>query len=130
LTTRFFFEGPVIMRRVPQQQPNSRVRRQRDVLAFSRLALLLFCGVVLTCGFVFAAKQHFAAVRYGYENEQLRQERQRLTEERKRLLLEKEQASAPAKLEPAARRLGLKPATSAQIGTAILGSATAPAASK
>jgi cell division protein FtsL len=116
------------MRRVPQMQSNSRVRRQRDVLAFSRLALLLFCGVVLTCGFVFAAKQHFAAVNYGYENENLRRERQRLMEERKRLMLEKEQASAPAKLEPAARRLGLKPATSAQIGSAILGSATAQAA--
>ena len=117
------------MRRVPQLQRNSRVRRQRDVVVFSRLALLLFCGVVLTCGFVFAAKQHFAAVHYGYENESLRRERQRLMEERKRLLLEKEQASAPAKLEPAARRLGLKPATSAQIGS-ILGTATAPTATK
>jgi cell division protein FtsL len=106
------------MKRVPQLQRNSRVRRQRDVVVFSRLALLLFCGVVLACGFVFAAKQHFAAVQYGYDNENLRRERQRLTEERRRLLLEKEQASSPAKLEPAARRLGLKPASSGQIGSA------------
>jgi cell division protein FtsL len=81
------------------------------------LVLLLFCGVVLTCGFVFAAKQHFAAVKYGYQNEDLRQERQRLVEERRRLLLEKEQASSPARLEPAARKLGLRPATSGQIGS-------------
>ena len=106
------------MNRMPQVQRNSRVRRQRDVVVFSRLALLLFCGVVLACGFVFAAKQHFAAVQYGYENENLRRERQRLVEERRRLLLEKDQASSPAKLEPAARRLGLKPATSGQIGSA------------
>jgi len=79
--------------------------------------LLLFCGVVLACGFVLAAKQHFAAVQYGYQNESLRHERQKLQEERRRLLLEKEQASSPARLEPAARQLGLKPATSGQIGS-------------
>ena len=112
------------MKRVRQSQRNSRVRRQRDTVVFSRLALLLFCGVVLTCGFVFAAKQHFAAVQFGYENENLRLERQRLVEEGRRLLLEKEQASSPAKLEPAARRLGLKPATSGQIGSATVTSVT------
>jgi cell division protein FtsL len=105
------------MKRVLQTQPNSRVRRERDVVALPRLVLLLFCGVVLTCGFVFAAKQHFAAVQYGYQNEDLRQERQRLMEERRRLLLEKEQVSSPARLEPAARKLGLKPATSGQVGS-------------
>jgi hypothetical protein len=47
-----------------------------------------------------------------------------LVEERRRLLLEKEQASSPAKLEPAARRLGLKPATSGQIGSATVTSVT------
>jgi cell division protein FtsL len=104
------------MNRVPQIQLNVRVRRQRDVAALSRLVLLLFCGVVLACGFVLAAKQHFAAVNYGYQNETLRNERQKLQEERRRLLLEKEQASSPARLEPAARQLGLKPATSGQIG--------------
>jgi cell division protein FtsL len=105
------------MNRVPQIQLNVRVRRQRDVAALSRLVLLLFCGVVLACGFVLAAKQHFAAVQYGYQNESLRHERQKLQEERRRLLLEKEQASSPARLEPAARQLGLKPATSGQIGS-------------
>jgi len=97
-------------------QPNSRVRRQRDVLAHSRLTLLLFSGVVLASGFVFAAKQHFAAVQYGYQNESLRHEKQQLLEEQRRLILEKERVSSPARLEPAARQLGLKPATSRQIG--------------
>lgn len=105
------------MNRIQQTQRNSRVRRQRDVPALSRLTLLLFCGVVLACGFVFAAKQQFAAVQYGYQNENLRREKQQLLEERHRLLLEKERASSPARLEPAARQLGLKPATSGQIGS-------------
>jgi cell division protein FtsL len=109
------------MNRLPQAQRNSRVRRQRDVHALSRLTLLLFCGVLLACGFVFAAKQHFAAVQYGYQNENLRREKQKLLEDRHRLLLEKERASSPARLEPAARQLGLKPATSGQIGSRIPG---------
>jgi hypothetical protein len=37
-------------------------------------------------------------------------------EETDRLNLEREPANAPDKLEPAARRLGLKPATPGQIG--------------
>lgn len=103
------------MNRFPEQQRNTRIRRSRDVTALSRLALLLFCGLVLAGGFVFAAQQHFAAVQYGYESESLRNERKRLIEDNQRLSLEKETASAPARLEPAARDLGLQPATAGQI---------------
>ncbi|HKY29799.1 MAG TPA: cell division protein FtsL [Pyrinomonadaceae bacterium] len=105
------------MRRLPMEQRNARVRRERDFRALKRLALLLFCGLVLAIGFVFAARQHFAAVRYGYDSENLRTERQRLWAENQRLLLEKEQASAPARLESEARRLGLKPIEPGQVGT-------------
>lgn len=103
------------MKRFPEHQRNASIRRSRDVTALSRLALLLFCGLVLTGGFVFAAKQHFAAVQYGYETESLRHDRRQLIEEQQHLSLEKEKLSAPAKLGPAARRLGLRPATPAQI---------------
>ncbi len=105
------------MKRFPEQQPNARVRRTRDVTALSRLSLLLFCGFVLAGGFVFAAKQHFAAVQYGYQNESLRSERKKLVEEQQLLALEKEQAIKPERLEAAARRLGLKPATPGQIAS-------------
>src|ERR1051325_7376690 len=104
------------MKRFPEHQLNAKIRRTRDVSALSRLALLLFCGLVLAGGFVFAAKQHFAAVQYGYQNESLRNERKRLQEENARLSLETERAIAPDKLEPVARRLGLKPARPWQIG--------------
>jgi cell division protein FtsL len=103
------------MDRYPQQQQNSRIRRTRDVTALSRLALLLFCGFVLAGGFVFAAKQHFAAVQLGYESESLRNERKKLIEDNQRLILEKETMSSPSRLEPAARQLGLRPATAGQI---------------
>ena len=105
------------MKRFPEQQRNARVRRSRDVSALSRLALLLFCGLVLAAGFVFAAKQHFAAVQYGYKSEELRRERAKLLQDNQLLSLEKERVSSPARLEPTARELGLKPATPAQIAT-------------
>jgi len=105
------------MNRFPEQQQNSRVRRTRDVTALSRLTLLLFCGLVLAAGFVLAAKQHFAAVQYGYQNEMLRSERKKLIEDYQRLALEKEKALSPARLEMAARALGMKPATAGQIQT-------------
>lgn len=105
------------MKRFPEHQPNAKIRRTRDTTALSRLALLLFCGFVLAGGFVFAAKQHFAAVQYGYKNESLRSERKKLIEEHQMLSLEKEKVSSPARLEPAARKLGLKPATSGQMAS-------------
>jgi cell division protein FtsL len=105
------------MRRVPSTQQNSKIHRDRDVRALSRLALLLFCGLILASGFVFAAQQHFAAVAYGYKSEELRLERERLLEEKQHLLLKKEQAFAPARLATQARQLGLKPLVASQVGT-------------
>ncbi len=103
------------MKRLPSNQRNSTIHRERDTQALSRLALLLFCGLVLAGGFVFAAQQHFAAVQYGYHSETLRDERERLLEEQRQLLLKKEQASAPARLESAARKIGLRPLQPGQL---------------
>jgi cell division protein FtsL len=104
------------MRRVPSKQRNSRIQRDRDLRALSRLALLLLCGLVLASGFVFAAQQHFAAVDYGYRSEELRRERERLVAEQQQLMLKKEQAFAPAQLATQARELGLKPLLASQVG--------------
>ncbi len=105
------------MKRLPANQHNTRINRERDMRALSRLGLLLFCGAVLSGGFVFAAKQHFAAVKFGYNSEALRKEREQLLRENQQLSLEKEQASSPARLEAAARELGLKPLQARQVGT-------------
>lgn len=105
------------MRRVPSKQRNSRIHRDRDVRALSRLALLLVCGLVLASGFVFAAQQYFTAVEYGYKSESLRLERDKLLEEKQQLLLMKEQAFAPARLASQARELGLRPLQASQIET-------------
>ena len=104
------------MKRLPQQHPNSDVRRERDRRAFTRQALLLSACVLLALGFVFAARQKIAAVQYGYRSEELRRERQRLLEEQQRLLLTIEESASPGSLERAARGLGMQPARASQIG--------------
>lgn len=105
------------MQRLPSKQLNTRVRRVRDFRELSRLVLLLGCGLLLAVGFVFAARQHFAAVEFGYQSESLRNEREQLLAEQRRLLLEREQASAPERLEAAALQLGLRPLKAEQVGT-------------
>jgi len=89
---------------------------------------MLVCGLVMAGGFVVAAGQHFAAVRYGYDGEKLRAERMRLMEEQQQLLLQINAATAPASLDRAAREIGMQPARPSQINRARRG-ATERAAS-
>jgi cell division protein FtsL len=104
-----------MIRRVPAKHRNARIAREKDVEAFLRLGLLLVVGLGLACGFVYAGRQHFAALRYGYETENLRQERDQLSEQQRRLILQREEAASPVKLEQAAKRLGMQPLQAAQI---------------
>jgi cell division protein FtsL len=106
------------MRRLPAHQLNYTIHRERDWHALKRLALLLLCGLTLAGGFVFAAGQHFAAVRYGYKTEALRREQEQLLDEQRRLLLEHERLVSPARLESEAREIGLQPVQPVQIETA------------
>ena len=104
-----------MIRRVPAKHRNARIAREKDAEAFLRLGLLLVVGLGLTAGFVYGGRQHFAALRYGYETENLRRERDQLTEQQRRLILQREEASSPVKLEQAAKRLGMQPLQAAQI---------------
>src|SRR2546421_13057867 len=97
------------MRRLPPNQKNYVVRRERDTHSLMYLALLLGCGLVLAGGFVYAAGQHFAAVQYGYKSEALRREQAQLLEEQHRLTLERERATTPEHLGAAAREIGMQP---------------------
>lgn len=120
------------MRRVPINQKNYVVHRERDLRVLARLAMLLLCGLFLAGGFVYAAGQHFAAVDYGYKSEKLRRERDQLLEEQHRLLLAREEAASPAQLESAAREIGMQQIQPAQLaqpksGEQIVQQHTAPA---
>ena len=105
------------MKRLPPNQLNFVVRRERDRRALSRLVLLLCCGLMLSGGFVYAAGQRFQAVRYGYRSEELRRERTRLLEEQRRLMLQREQVTSPTSLERAAMELGMQPVKPSQVET-------------
>jgi cell division protein FtsL len=104
-----------MVRRIPSKQRNARVARERDPGALVRLGLLLFCGLTLAGGFVYAGGQHFAALKLGYETENLRKVRNNLAEDQRRFLLEREAAASPARLERAARQLGLQPMQAEQL---------------
>lgn len=101
--------------RVAPPQRNSSVVRERDNRIFAGQILLLVCGVALACGFVYAAGQKFAAVRYGYACEALRQEQEHLLAERRRLMLEMDKSTSPSRLEKVAKDVGLDAVSAAQI---------------
>src|ERR1041384_1812912 len=103
------------MRRVPSKHRNRLAPRRKEQGALGRLGLLLFCGLVLASGFVYAGVQHFGALRLGYETEKLRNDLDKAREERKRLLSAREAAASPIRLEQAARQLGMQPIMPAQI---------------
>lgn len=104
-----------MIRRIPLRQRNAPVAREHDQEALARLGLLLVCGLFLAGGFVYAGVQHFAALKLGYETENLRRVRDQLAEDNRRFLLAREAAASPARLERAARQLGMQPLQSAQI---------------
>lgn len=104
-----------MVRRLPSKHRNAPVGREKDKDAFFRLGLLLVVGLVLACGFVYAGRQHFAALKFGYETQKLRSERDQLAETQRRLKLQREEAASPVRLEQAAKQLGMQPLQPAQI---------------
>jgi cell division protein FtsL len=98
-----------MVRRPPSRQRNAIKAQRSNRTAQTRLALLLLCGLGLAGGFLYAGGLHFASLRYGYQTETLRREREHLLEEQRRFLLEREAAASPARLERAARQLGMQP---------------------
>ena len=104
-----------MIRRLPSKQPNAIIAYSRDKNPIARFVLLLLCGLVLAGGFVYAGGKHFASLRLGYQTEKLRVALDNAREEQRRLLLEREAVSSPARLERAARQLGMQPLQPAQI---------------
>jgi cell division protein FtsL len=70
---------------------------------------------MLAGGFVYAGIQHFAALKLGYETQNLRKIRDGLVEDNRRFLLEREAMASPGRLELAARQLGMQPMQASQI---------------
>ena len=103
------------MRRVPSKHRNTPIVRERDRDALKRLWLLLAGALVLAGGFVYAGVQHFAALKLGYETEKLRNALTDAKEEQRRLTVQKEIVASPARLERAARQLGMQAMQASQL---------------
>lgn len=104
-----------MVRRLPSKHRNAPVGREKDKDASFRLGLLLVVGLALACGFVYAGRQHFSALKFGYETENLRRDRDQLAEDHRRLTLQRDQAASPVRLEQLAKQLGMQTLQPAQI---------------
>jgi cell division protein FtsL len=104
------------MRRVPSRHRNAPiVVKEPDRGALKRFSSLLAAAAILAIGFLYAGHQHFAALRLGYETEKLRNTLTGAKEEQRRLAVQKEVVASPARLEQAARQLGMQPMQAAQL---------------
>lgn len=104
------------MRRVPSRHRNSRiVGKEPDRGAIKRFSSLLAAAGILAIGFLYAGHQHFASLRLGYDTQKLRTALTDAKDEQRRLSVQKEMAASPARLEQAARQLGMQPMHAAQI---------------
>jgi len=89
--------------------------KEKDRGAVKRFSSLLTAAAILAVGFLYAGHQHFAALHLGYETEKLRSALTDAKEEQRRLTVQKEVATSPARLEQAARQLGMQPMQAAQL---------------
>ena len=103
------------MRRVPSRHRNAPIDRERDRSALKRFSSVLTAAAILAVGFLYAGHQHFAALRLGFETEKLRNALTDAKEEQRRLTMKNEMASSPARLEQAARQLGMQPMQASQL---------------
>jgi cell division protein FtsL len=91
------------------------VVKEPDRGAVKRFSSLLAAAAILAIGFLYAGHQHFAALRLGYETEKLRNALTDAKDEQRRLTMQREVATSPARLEQAARQLGMQPMQAAQL---------------
>jgi hypothetical protein len=86
---------------------NASVHRPISIRVFRWLTVITIAGVLLSCAFVIAARQHFQAISTGYQTEELRKHASQLDERVRQLELEYSRAASPFEIEKKAAELGL-----------------------
>jgi len=92
----------------PKRIDNSRVmkvadpKRRREMITFAATLCLFFLLVMVYLW------QHFSAIEYGYQNEQLKSQRDTIIEANRALSLEESSLTHPARIEDMARQLGMQ----------------------
>ncbi len=109
------------LRRLPTTNRNTALRFERNRAVLRRLAFYTVCGVILSGGFLFAAWQHAAATRYGYDLEQLRQQRAKIEDRQRQLQETRERMVSLSQLEINPLAAGLQAMQGSQIEMAQKG---------
>ena len=89
-----------------------KVKREQAPIPWQYFAMGLFCAAIMAFGFFFAAKQHFSSVDLSMKNSEMRKVKQNLEAEQRKLRVEREEVSAPATIERAGLKIGLRKFTS------------------
>jgi cell division protein FtsL len=99
----------------PRQIDNSRLvkvddpARRREMKMFAASLALLFVM------FMVYGLQHYQAIQYGYDNEELRTQRDTLAENNRQLRLEEASLREPARIDELAHQMGLQSPMAGQI---------------
>ena len=105
-----------MIRRVPSKQRNTLVKRERDPQALTRLACCCCCaGCCWPADLFMRAGGISPRSGWATKRKSCAMRSTRAREDQRRLTLEREAAASPARLELAARRLGMQPMQPAQI---------------
>jgi hypothetical protein len=104
-----------MLRRLPTNNRKQQLKFETNRAILRRLLLFTLAGLILTGGFGHAVWQHFAALRYGYQMENLRQERTRLENQRQRLQAARADAVSLSNLESNPLAAGLQTMQGSQL---------------
>ena len=93
---------------IPNNQiHNSRIHRPISMRVFVWFIVFCILGVLLSCGFLYSARQHFEAISVGYQSEDLRKQETQLNEKLRRLELDRARVTSAIEMEKRALKLGL-----------------------
>ncbi len=95
-----------------KERTGEKVKREQAPIPWQYFAMGLLCAGIMGVGFFFAAKQHFSSVDLSMKNSNMRKVRQGLEDEQRKLRVEREEVSAPATIEKAGLKIGLRKFTS------------------
>ena len=98
-----------------KQIDNSRLVKVSDPARSREMRLFVGSLVLLFAMVMVYAWQHYSAIEFGYNNEQLQSQRDSLVESNRQLNLEEASLQQPARIDVLARQMGLQAPTAGQV---------------
>ena len=85
-----------------------KVRRERAPIPWQYFLLSVVCGLILACGFFYAAKQHFSTIESSMKSSDMRKAKDKLMAEQRKLKVKRDEVSSEAYIEKAGMKIGLR----------------------